>query len=391
MRFWLALFIVFIAFSSIIYASHAPSHVCTNTDGPVADEWSIIAFGAAITALIWAMFAYMIGRSFNIEPVARAAKIEMLYVFSTILMIILFIGLIDIISPGLFDLSVQLLKSTYSTSPEFVQALSANGFDINDPNFQIFIPQTGCLNRHVIDVAKMYLAPARACAESALDSLSIISVPVEALASIYVEIFMSEHASGYGFKILAERITNLVNSLGFYLFAYYLFVHIFNFIRVYGLFFLSVGIVLRSFPLTRGAGAYIIALSIGLYFILPFSYILSASIASTYTFERSFLGVDLGASNNLVCGVPQLPDESLACQATNPFTMINMKNYVEEHQDEMWSITDLISGSIMPSIIVRVCLLPLVALTITFTFVLSSTNLFGGYIPEVGRGLIRLV
>jgi hypothetical protein len=33
----------------------------------------------------------------------------------------------------------------------------------------------------------------------------------------------------------------------------------------------------------------------------------------------------------------------------------------------------------------------MIALVILMTFVLNATNLFGGNIPEIGRGLVKLI
>jgi len=38
-----------------------------------------------------------------------------------------------------------------------------------------------------------------------------------------------------------------------------------------------------------------------------------------------------------------------------------------------------------------VCIVPIVALVVTMTFILNGTNLFGGNIPEIGRGLVKLI
>ena len=37
-----------------------------------------------------------------------------------------------------------------------------------------------------------------------------------------------------------------------------------------------------------------------------------------------------------------------------------------------------------------ICIFPLIAFTILLTFVLNTTNLFGGNIPEIGRGIVKL-
>ena len=82
---------------------------------------------------------------------------------------------------------------------------------------------------------------------------------VGAMTSVYMEIFMSEHASGFGLKWIEERIMNTTASLTFYMYVFYLIGHLFDFIKYYAGFFFSIGVALRAFPPTRGAGAYVMA------------------------------------------------------------------------------------------------------------------------------------
>ena len=44
-----------------------------------------------------------------------------------------------------------------------------------------------------------------------------------------------------------------------------------------------------------------------------------------------------------------------------------------------------------PDLVSAICVFPIIALVILLTFVLNTTNLFGGNIPEIGRGLVKLI
>ena len=94
------------------------------------------------------------------------------------------------------------------------------------------------------------------CVQRFMSVLYALAVPVDAMASVYMEIFMSEHASGFGVKWISERIVNATQSFSFYMYMFFLIGHTFDFIKYYAGFFFSIGVAMRAFPPTRGAGAW---------------------------------------------------------------------------------------------------------------------------------------
>ena len=92
------------------------------------------------------------------------------------------------------------------------------------------------------------------------------------------------------------------------------------------------------------------------------------------------------------CAIPVLKDNPLS--SSGMFDQAKIKeaeSWVERNLQSTSLITEFISGKVVKQLTLSICLIPLMALTITLTFVLSSTSLFGGNIPEVGRGLIKLI
>ena len=352
--------------------------------------WEGIAYGAVMIAIVWSLLAYMFGRAFNIQFLLQAGKTELIFAFSTVFLIFVLQFLAGPFSDALYKLSEALLESTYSQSSAFSQTTYPNFILADLIAAKTPMDASGQrLAPHVIDIAKMYMEPVAVCARDILDAIYIASIPTEAAASVFMEIFMSEHASGFGFKILSDRLKNVASSMGFYIYAYYIILHILNFIRVYGLFFMSVGVVLRAFPPTRGVGAYMLGFTLGLYFVFPFAFVLSSSVAATYTFEGSSLKVD-SSGKNLACALPSLPDATLVCSATDPTLVVDAKRYIDANKETLFDFLDF-NLNVISAMAIRICLLPFVAMIITFSFILSSTNLFGGIIPEVGRGLVKFI
>jgi hypothetical protein len=229
--------------------------------------------------------------------------------------------------------------------------------------------------------------------------LYALEVPIGAMTTVYMEIFMSEHASGFGVKWVEERIMNAAQSFTFYMYAFYLMVHVFNFVKYYAGFFFSIGVALRAFPPTRGAGAYVMALSFGLYFVFPLSYITVATLFLPHVGSDLLQmdpavaagGAAPGGASLYTCMLPQAPDIStMDCAPATPGRAFLLWDIVKSS----WDIAmDMLSNidSFGRHLVFSMCVFPLISFTILLTFVLNATGLFGGNIPEIGRGLVKLI
>lgn len=336
---------------------------------PTFPGWEVLAGAAAFLGVLGALLLFMLSRMFNLPQLEQAAKSELIFAASTIVLVSSVMLLIKTGTPLVMDIGLKMYGATFGLDPQQISTLH-----LQAPNDTL------------IDLTKLYLSPVVSCGEVMLRTLYVISIPVEAIASVYMEIFMSEHASGFGIKIVSERIKNTTEILTFYVFIYYLIVHILTFIKYYWSFFFTIGIVCRAFPLTRGAGAYIMAISLGLYFIFPFSYILVGSVIS------SFVKSDYYDASNMVCLAPDIPTDIKSCTKKGDFAEVaDASVWLEAHKEEMASFWEMFTPSILRHITSVICFIPFITLMITLSFILSSTSLFGGTIPEVGRGLVKLI
>ena len=71
-----------------------------------------------------------------------------------------------------------------------------------------------------------------------------------------------------------------------------------------------------------------------------------------------------------------------------------MVGLLKANRDKITSLFDADIGTIanlFKRLINSICVVPIVALVVTMTFILNGTNLFGGNIPEIGRGLVKLI
>ncbi len=340
--------------------------------------WEGIAIAVSIIAIIVSAIAYMLSKLFDLRNLEQSAKTELIYAISTVFIVLMLI---------VFVTGAENVLTSIATN------LYANSLAIPGTNAISLPPGT-----HLTDIMIMYMDPAAACARTLMRSMYVISIPVEACTSVYMEIFMSEHASGFGCKIIAERIKNATELTQFYMFFYYLLIHVSKFIGTYGLFLLSMGVILRAFPPTRGAGGYVMALALGLYFIFPFTYIVSSAI-SLPVIRPSFLTgtaanpADVSITNNpvaYICTMPVLAEVQY-CGYTSPSKFYEVNSWIKAYREDITSFTDYFSPAVLKQLTVSVCFLPMIAMVIVFSFVLSTTSLLGGNIPEIGRGLIKLI
>ncbi len=347
-------------------------------------DWSTIAIAAAAISVIGASMLIMISRLFGLKNLEQIAKTEFIYAASTVLIVIMVEGLIVYGEPILAGGTNSVARALY------LSALQCP----SDATASFPAQQT------LIDWMKLYLQTPTECVQDFMSVLYSLSVPVEGMASVYMEMFMAEQASGFGVKWIAERITNTTQSLSFYMYIYYLLIHILNFVKYYAGFFFSIGVAMRAFPPTRGTGAYLMAISFGLYFVFPFSYILVATMSLPHASSEIVVAEGTGGtctpnpsgSFDYTCALPAVTDpHTYQCGGANSGSVTEYANQLRENSASLEQMLTIHVTDFFKHLVSAICIFPLVALVILLTFVLNTTNLFGGNIPEIGRGLVKLI
>jgi len=344
-----------------LFAQMLPETVATSQElkRQIFAGWEWYAMAAAVLSVIVATTLLMLSRAFGLKTLEQTAKTEMVYAASTAVIVLLLILLINAIEPALVDISLQIYQETYGL-----------------PQGRIIVPEDMTL----INITKIYMEPVVGCVDNVMSALYGMSIVLEPLTSSFTEVYMSEHASGFAYKIFTERINNMAQVLFFYVYAYFILVHMLNFVQYYGLLFLTVGVVLRAFPPTRGMGAYIMAMSIGLYFVFPLSYILLSIMVGGYA-----------GGAGIACAVPDIAEGLDYCGFENSAKIQELQIWAEMYDKDMTEFFDYFSFALLRELSIRVCFLPFVCLVIVLTFILNGSSLFGGYIPEIGRGIVKLI
>jgi hypothetical protein len=277
------------------------------------NDWTTISVAAAALSIVGSAMLIMLSRLFDLRNLEQIAKTEFVYAASTVLIVI-------VVAQGIIGYGEWYLANGSSS---VVRAMYLSSFGC-PPSTSVSFQQAT-----LIDWMSLYMKTSTLCVQRFMEIAYWLSVSIEACTSIYMEIFMSEHASGFMCKPAAERIGNVTQSFTFYIYVYFLLTHILNFIKYYAGFFFSIGVALRAFPPTRGAGAYLMAMAFGLYFVLPLSYILVATTSLPYVQSDmlrapscSALGTSPSAT---MCALPQVASaETYQCEGaavTNAFNI----------------------------------------------------------------------
>ncbi|VVC03541.1 Uncharacterised protein [Candidatus Bilamarchaeum dharawalense] len=355
--------------------------------GGIYGDWGFISVAAAAIAVLASSILIMMSRLFGLKNLEQVAKTEFIYAISTVVIVTAVVFSIPLLEQLLANPTDSLSRCL------FVESLGVSCLNpppsVAGQTFMCGTQPCGTL----IDWMKLYMETPTKCVTRFMKFLYGLAVPIDGAASIYMEIFMSEHASGFGVKWMSERIMNATQSLSFYMYAFYLLVHSFNFVKYYGGFFFSIGVALRAFPPTRGAGAYVMALSIGLYFVFPLSYILIASMATQHS-QSVISGFDPSAagSTNYICAIPDPADvSSMGCGAADVGRLMEYPDQLAANKKELTDLFTVEIDDFVRHLSSVICLFPMLAFVVLLTFVLNTTNLFGGNIPEIGRGLVKLI
>jgi hypothetical protein len=336
--------------------------------------WESIAFIAVGLSALLAAMMVMFSRLFGIPSLEQWAKAELVFSLSTLFLVAFLILTIGAVEDFLTDVVVEVTQYNY---------LQATGYAL-----EVQAPD----GANLMDYSIAYMTSMTSCMQSLFAFLMRLT------SSIVVDAFMFDIVTGWAFKGPVQTIRNVANYITFTLFIYYLFMHVMRFINATALtVFLPLGIVMRQFPPTRGAGAFVLAFTIGFYFVFPFAYILAINV-TPHTFTCFPL--------------PEFRNMPTAEGLTNPAKAFEVMAWTDANQNRILSaiqgmgtyvagfsfdqfnvIADAMEpgGGRLAGFSINLCCLPFIAMMLTMTFILSTMNMFGANLPELGRGFVKLI
>ncbi len=144
---------------------------------------------------------------------------------------------------------------------------------------------------------------------------------------------------------------------------------------------LPLGVFLRIFPITRGAGGLIIALAIGFFFVYPtiFAFVArmteeqAAMEAALSTARASTVGINFEQFS--ACEHDFEDAAKTAEEQANPAVVAKVNQF----------------HSFLPPIILKAVFYPMIIFAVTISFIRIAAPLLGSDISEVGQGLVKLI
>ncbi|MFA5077310.1 MAG: hypothetical protein WC488_02695 [Candidatus Micrarchaeia archaeon] len=334
--------------------------------------WETLALTAAFIAVMISALLIMISRFLDFKILEQSAKSELLFAASSVLVVIFLIVLVRYGTAVGKGVAFEMYKYTYEkTGYLHYKTLDASGNEVDQPlDASVFANPDLTL----IEISILYMKSVMYCAESMGRMVFLVSMPTHWLSSISQDVFMAYPMSGWAWGGVAQSTDNILNTLYFTELIYRFQIYVLRFMDVFALeFMLPIGILMRSFPPTRGAGAFVISFAIAIYLVYPFSF-LAAAFSTTYP---------------ALCLTPDIPapDLSTTMDRGSLWSMMMWYNAFEHNIIEL--VTN--SGNFINSLLTNLCFLPMLALTLTLTFAQMSNGLFGANVPEIGRGLLKLI
>jgi hypothetical protein len=341
--------------------------------------WETIAIVAVGLSALLAAIMVMFSRLFGVPSLEQWAKAEMVFSISTLFLVLFLVVTVAAVEPFLKDLVVEM--GTYN----YAQA-TGTAVEVQAPD-----------DANLLDYTVAYMTSMTSCMRTLFAFLMKLNFPLELTASFKIDAFMFDIVTGWAFKGPVQTIRNITNYITFTLFIYYLFMHVMRFVNATAMsVFLPLGIVLRQFPPTRGAGAFVIAFALGFYFVFPFAYLLAINV-TPQTFaclplpefdipSAAGLG-DMSKAFELAAWTDAHQNEILgAIQGTGTYIAgfsLDQFNIIPDALEP--------AGGRLAGFSINLCCLPFIAMMLTMTFILSTMNLFGANLPEVGRGFVKLI
>lgn len=319
----------------------------------------VVLLGFFINTLL-----YMFAIAFNFQSMKMWCKSEYMQLIVTLILIIALIAFVHTIwasAGAITELTVQRVVG--------IAPVSASPFE----------------------VTKTYLNNLAQCEREYYAYIFRVNFIVEKAANFGQDVTGAEPLGAWyltGFVGLMHYITGLIV---YGLLLQYVQLRVLDYIYITMLqLYLPLGLVLRAFPLTRGAGAFLIAAALGFFFVFPLTYMIIISLpGATYSSCGDSLGMEIQRQNeqyreygNRICPDYTIADSEIAVYetkegfASGPLGWLDLADRIRDR---------------MVFIVLQSFFYPIIALTIAFTFIRQTSTLFGADIAELGRGLIRLI
>ncbi|MFH1285448.1 MAG: hypothetical protein ABIH99_02590 [Candidatus Micrarchaeota archaeon] len=345
-------------------------------------SWEGVAIISLLIAVFLTTIAYMLSILFGAANMKRWAKGEYFNIAASALLVLGLIIFVNLISAKAAMISTSIVQIYGVTLPEQCTASVEQ-----NPHLASFIFADCYLNEILVCLKTMYLY--LFSSNFAVEMMEKTSLSVGGFDTI-------------GGSIMWSRLVNLAHyfthTITFLIVAIYFLRHLLEFSAGTMISaFLPLGITLRVFPFTRGLGALLIAIAIGLYVVFPITLAVMFAMSGSATLACPIDAGAVSAPNQIYASDPtfwpilwRAGVTSLGVIAGTVVSTVSPLTGVGVFIGSQAAILSLIS-SYLNFLVLQTFLFPLVSLTVTFTFIRATSQLFGADVAELGKGLMKLI
>jgi len=183
-----------------------------------------------------------------------------------------------------------------------------------------------------------------------------------------------------------------IDKLDTAIFAQYMLLEIMSYGVFIASFLLPMGIILRMFAPTRGTGAMLIAFGLGIGYVFHISYVFLYITFETFSPTDPLVAMvkDLARSEDFVKVKWLLEEVTADCRIDSRDIPVIMGLYGNVLKFALRYMKVVIRGTLI-SLVYRSLIIPVILLTILYTFIRSSAMLLGADLTEIARGLAKVI
>jgi hypothetical protein len=330
----------------------------------MAFDWALTSVSVALISFFIVVIVQMVSKAFSIQSGEMWAKSEYMQVGVSFLIIF-------------FAVALQVSGVLAAAQITAAVATASGNVDLTD-SINSLPPGS---NGDPGAIGKAYIKKVIKCETDIYRAVYWRNLWVEAVSRTSYETIGSEPVAGgfalSGWVSLLHYIMNNMVYLALYNYIQYnlLLFSQYTMLSV----FLPIGLILRSFAPTRGAGGFVTAFSLGFAFVFPMTYVMIVALMpNTHQYCTQ---ISLQADPPL--GLKNPCFNSIGSSFAAYFITQGM---TADLTQLLGTITTTINLLFLQGIFY-----PLASLIITFSFIRQTGNLFGADLAEIGRGLIKII
>lgn len=346
-----------------ITGSALPAFLGSAMNSPGWTDWSYNILIIGLIAFFAVVLLHMLANALNIASLRVWAKGEYMQVLITFLLAFAIVNLIGLAWNLMVDFATYLFFASPVLSQKYVEA----GLGPDSVKFDPYVFVQSFLKTTMIG-----------CEQTVYRTLYSVNYFYKVIATIKAETMGIEPVGGWYTTVYTSSMEYIMGHINMLLLLHWVQIRFLSIVKYAAPLMIQIGLVLRAFPMSRGAGGLLLAMGFGFFAVYPIS------LAMLITMQ---------------------PPGVSFCTQFEPPPMMNLQNneitadaggvilaYYTTVANEN-SVMGLLeqAKSFLPLFYMQAMFYPMVALIITFTFVRQTGALFGADLNEIGRGLVKLI